>query len=100
MATGPGRGRRRVAPPLGDWRKHYEELWMPENNGPSDGMTLPAFIAARNAIHAAAHAFDVPADCQHCKHFEMGDCKKHAAPIPAEFQTQAEACEDWTFDGI
>jgi hypothetical protein len=67
---------------------------------PVDGMSLAAFIAARDAIREAARKFDLPADCTRCTHFEMGRCRKHDAEIPAEFQRQPEACPDWAFDGI
>jgi hypothetical protein len=69
--------------------------------GPADRMTLAAFLAAREAIFAAARAYDtVKPDCRSCANFEMGDCKHFGAPVPAEFQQQAGECEHWLYDGI
>lgn len=103
MAQGLRRADRRLTV---DWRKHYELVWnmaTPEPTkpaAPTDGMSLSAFLAARDAIFEAARRFDLPADCTRCKHFDMGDCRHHGQPIPKEFQQLAEACQDWLFDGV
>lgn len=67
---------------------------------PLDRMPLPAFVAARQALRdALAHFERVKPDCRSCANFDMGDCTLHGA-IPVEFQTQAEQCGDWIYDGL
>lgn len=100
MATRP----RRKDCELGDWRTHYEQLWKPMTTPatqPIDNMTLPAFIAAREALRAALSSFErVKPDCRSCAHFDMGRCKQFDQDIPKDFQETPEACDGWTFDGI
>lgn len=68
---------------------------------PTDRMTLPAFLAAREAVRSAAKAFElVRVDCRSCAHFQMGDCQHFGAPVPKDFQQQIEACPHWIYDGI
>jgi hypothetical protein len=68
---------------------------------PHNGMTLPQFQAARDALRGALAKFEQAAPtCQRCMHFQMGDCTLFGGTPPAEFQSTPEACESWVFDGI
>ncbi len=70
-------------------------------SGPTEGMSLAAFLAAKNAIFAAARSFDaVTPNCRSCLLFDMGHCKHYGAPIPAEFQQADSQCEHWAFDAL
>lgn len=89
--------------PVTDWPLYYREIWKRPmtTTEPTDRMTLPAFLVARDAARKAAAAFErVKPDCRSCANFDMGRCQHFGDDIPKEFQETPEGCESWVFDGI